>query len=88
MLRQTAVLSLLDVPAGAEVTVTLSVPDETTARLVTESELRFSATTPSHVVTIEGVAAGSATLTAAVDADALAGFGLPPDSTVASADWR
>ena len=81
-----ATLSLPGVPADAEVTVTLSVPDAATARLVTEPELRFSATTPGHVVTVEGVAAGSATLTAAVDENALAGFGLPPDSTVASAD--
>ena len=83
----TAVLSLLDVPAGAEVTVTLSVADATTARLATGLGLfQFDAATTSRDVTVLGVAAGSATLTAAVDADALAGFGLPPDSTVASAD--
>ena len=78
----TATLSLLDVPAGAEVTVTLSVPDETTARLVTESELRFSATTPSHVVTIEGVAEGSVAVMAVEDVLS----GLPEGSTVAPAD--
>ena len=60
----------------------LSAADATTARLVTEPELRFSATTSSHVVTVSGVAEGNATVTAAVfNSD-----DLPPDSTVASAE--
>ena len=80
--EETAVLSLLGVPAGAEVTVSLSAADATTARLVTEPELRFSAATTSHVVTVAGVAEGSATVTAAVfNSD-----DLPADSTVASAE--
>jgi hypothetical protein len=75
-------LSLPDVPAGAEVTVSLSVADAATARLVTEPELRFSATTPSHVVTVEGVAEGSVTVMAVEDVLS----GLPAGSSVAPAD--
>ena len=40
---RTATLSLSDVPMGAAVTVELSAADATTARLVTEPELRFTA---------------------------------------------
>ena len=82
---ETAVLSLLDVPEGAMVAVTLSVPDATTARVVTPESVVFTAQTQSHDVTVEGVAAGNTTLTASVDENALAGFGLPPNSTVALA---
>ena len=84
--ERTATLRLLDVPAGAEVTVTLSVPDATTARVVTPELVTFTATTQSHVVMVEGVTAGSATLTAAVGEAVLADSGLPAGSTVASVE--
>ena len=77
-----ATLSLEGVPAGAAVTVALSVAATATVQVVTES-VTFTATTQSHAITIRGVAEGSATLTAMVDADALAD--LPSDSTVESA---
>ena len=80
----TAVLRLLDVPEGIEVTVTLSAADATTAQLVTESELRFSADTSSRDVTVLGVVAGNVTLTATVGEDAL--DALPGGSTVAPAE--
>ena len=80
----TAVLRLPDVPEGIEVTVTLSVADATTAQLVTESELRFSADTSSRDVTVLGVVAGNVTLTATVGEDAL--DALPGGSTVAPAE--
>ena len=83
---ETATLRLPDVPAGAAVTVTLSVADATTARVVMPSSVVFTAQTPSHDVTVEGVAAGSATLTASVGEDDLAGSDLPPNSTVALAE--
>ena len=80
----TAVLSLSDVPEGAAVTVALRTEDAATARLVTEPELQFSATTTSRDVTVLGVAEGSTTLT--VVADASGTVDLPPDSSVASAE--
>ena len=80
----TAVLRLPDVPEGIEVTVTLSAADATTAQLVTESELRFSADTSSRDVTVLGVVAGNVTLTATVGEDAL--DALPGGSTVAPAE--
>ena len=85
----TAVLSLVgELPEGIEVAVTLSVADATTARVLSQL-VRFAAQTPGPVamatVTVLGQAAGVATLTASVDADALAASGLPEGSTVASA---
>ena len=77
----TAMLSLPDVPAGATVTVTLSSLDATTAK-VRPVSVMFTATTPSHVVTVTGVGAGSARLSA----DAQTSFGLPPDSSVIFAE--
>ena len=83
--ERTAVLRLLgDVPAGATVTVALSTAAMATAQVVQESVV-FTATTQSHAVTVLGVAEGSVMLTA-VFADDLADSGLPPESTVASAD--
>ena len=78
---RTATLSLSGVPMGAAVTVELSAADSTTARLVTEPELRFTAETPSYDVTVAGVAEGSATVTA----ELVSFLGLSEASTVLSA---
>ena len=83
--ERTVVLRLLgDVPAGATVTVALSTAAMATAQVVQESVV-FTVTTQSHAVTVLGVVEGSVMLTA-VFADDLADSGLPPESTVASAD--
>ena len=83
--ERTVVLRLLgDVPSGATVTVALSTAAMATAQVVQESVV-FTVTTQSHAVTVLGVVEGSVMLTA-VFADDLADSGLPPESTVASAD--
>ena len=88
----TAVLSLLNMPENSAVTVTLSVPDASTARVVTVEPVTFTAAATRPVTTatvvVEGVAAGIAPLTAFVGEDALAESGLPPDSTVASTQLK
>ena len=81
----TAVLSLADLPADAEVTVRVSSADAATAEVVTES-LVFDAATTRREITIEGVAEGNTTLTAIVGEAALADSDLPPDSTVMAAE--
>ena len=78
--EETAVLSLLGVPADAGVEVELRVMDAATARVVTSQSLMFTAATTSHAVAIAGVAEGSAT----VMAEAMDFVGLSDDSTVAS----
>ena len=80
--RETAVLSLSGVPTGAEVTVRVSAANVTTAQLVTEPELPFTAMMPRHEVTIVGVGAGNTT----VMAEPVSLDGLSVDSTVADAD--
>ena len=78
---RTVALQLLgDVPAGAAVTVTLSSADTATVLVVTESVV-FDADTPRHEVTLTGVAAGSATVTASADIS-----GAPAGSSVASTE--
>ena len=78
----TATLRLPGVPVGTEVTVALSVADEATARLVSLQSVAFDADTPSHEVTVEGVAVGNATMTAF----ALALDEFSAESTVVSAE--
>ena len=82
--ERTATLSLSGVPMGAAVTVELSAADATTAQLVTEPELRFTAATPSYDVTVAGVAEGSATVTA----ELVSFLGLSKASTVLSAQLQ
>ena len=83
--ERTAILSLSDVPTGAVVTVALSTAATATAQVVPESVV-FDSETPSRDVMVLGVVEGSATLTAVVDADALAESGLPAGSTVVSTE--
>ena len=80
---RTATLSLLDVPAGAAVTVALAVTNATTAQVVEPSgTVVFDVATMDHRVTVAGMAEGSVTVTAT----ATELIGLSEASTVASAE--
>ena len=87
----TATLSLLGVPAGIDVNVDVSVvdefsvPDDTTARVVTPRVVEFTASTPSYEVTVAGVVVGNAPLLAMRVGGDIVDEGFPPGSNVFAA---